>query len=431
MRADFGAMRGFRSELAGIIASGTIRSVYQPIVDLRSGETVGYEALSRGPENSTLASPAALFAAARAEGRLDELDWACRTRAFAGAIDAGMRAPAALFVNGEPEVISSHCPVEHQPLVRRAHNSLKVVHEVTERGLVERPAEMLRAVEELRGEEWGIALDDLGADWRSLALLPFVRPDVVKLDMDLVARPLDDRAARLGRAARAYADWSGAQVLAEGLESELHVERARELGATLGQGWLFGRPGRLDPRSSAMPRTATPLLGKQPAIRDETPVEIVERLMPLTEGSKRQLLGHSIALERRAQELDDAAVVLGTFQTAERFTPATRRRYSALARGSAFVAAFGTGLTERPAAGVRGASFPANHRLLGEWNVIVVAPHFAGALIARDLGDEGPDDDRRFQYALTEDRDTVVRAGRALMLQITASADSMAERSAA
>jgi EAL domain-containing protein (putative c-di-GMP-specific phosphodiesterase class I) len=117
-----------------------------------------------------------------------------------------------------------------------------VVHELTERGLVQRPAEVLRAVEDLRSKQWGIALDDLGADWRSLALLPFVRPDVVKLDMDLVAQPIDERAARLGKAARAYAEWSGARVLAEGLESHAHVERALALGATLGQGWLFGRP---------------------------------------------------------------------------------------------------------------------------------------------------------------------------------------------
>ena len=420
-----------RSELAGIIASGTIRSVYQPIVDLRSGDTLGYEALARGPEDSSLRSPDALFPAARTEGRLDELDWTCRASALAGAMNAGLRAPTALFVNGEPEVFSSDCPAAHEPLLRLARDKLKVVHEVTERGLVEQPAEMLRAVEEMRGEDWGIALDDLGADWRSLALLPFVRPDVVKLDMDLVAEPLDDRATRLASAARAYADWSGAQVLAEGLETEIHVERALTLGATLGQGWLFGRPGPLG-STTPLPRSnAAPLLGKQPAIRDETPVEIVEALLPMLEGTKGELLRHSIELEQRAQDLEDAAVVLGTFQTAERFTPATRRRYSALADGSAFVAAFGAGLTERPAPGVRGASFPANHRLLGEWNVVVVAPHFAGALVARDLGDEGPDAERRFSYALTQDRDIVVRAGRALMLQITALADSRAERSAA
>ena len=419
------------SDIAELITSGQIRSAYQPIVDLRTGETVGYEALARGPRGSDLENPAALFAAARVEGRLAELDWSCRAAAFAGAMEGRLRPPAALFVNAEPEVFPSRCPAGYQPLLQRARDELRVVHELTERGLVAQPAEMLRASEELRGHNWGIALDDLGADWRSLALLPFVRPDIVKLDMDLVAKPIDDRAARLGKAARAYARWSGARVLAEGLETEAHVERALSLGATLGQGWKFGRPGPLNPRNPALQRPGAPLLGKQPAIRDETPVEIVEALMPMVEARKDELLRHSIELEQRAQGLEDAAVVLGTFQTAERFTPATRRRYAALAKGAAFVAALGAGLPEMPEPGVRGASFSSNHRLLGEWNVIVVAPHFARALVARDIGDSGPDAERRFLYALTDDRDVVVRAGRALMLQITALAGGAARRVAA
>jgi hypothetical protein len=51
--------------------------------------------------------------------------------------------------------------------------------------------------------------------------------------------------------------------------------------------------------------------------------------------------------------------------------------------------------------------------------VICVAPHFAGALIAADLGDDGPDMERRFRFVNTRDRDVVVRAGRALMLKVT------------
>jgi hypothetical protein len=47
------------------------------------------------------------------------------------------------------------------------------------------------------------------------------------------------------------------------------------------------------------------------------------------------------------------------------------------------------------------------------------------------MGDGGLDSERRFRYALTDDRDIVVRAGRALMLEITALAATTAERSAA
>ncbi len=62
---------------------------------------------------------------------------------------------------------------------------------MTERALANKPAELLRVVEDIRAQGWGIALDDVGADWRSLALMPFIRPDVIKLDMHLVQVPLD------------------------------------------------------------------------------------------------------------------------------------------------------------------------------------------------------------------------------------------------
>ena len=54
----------------------------------------------------------------------------------------------------------------------------------------------------------------------------------------------------------------------------------------------------------------------------------------------------------------------------------------------------------------------------GEWDVVVLGPHFSAALLARDLGDDGPDLQRTFEYALTYDRDTVVRAASALLSRV-------------
>ena len=60
--------------------------------------------------------------------------------------------------------------------------------------------------------------------------------------------------------------------------------------------------------------------------------------------------------------------------------------------------------------------------LLGEWDVAVVGPHFAGAFVARDLGDTGADGDRRFDFFVTYERELVVRAARALMARIVPAA---------
>jgi DICT domain-containing protein len=61
----------------------------------------------------------------------------------------------------------------------------------------------------------------------------------------------------------------------------------------------------------------------------------------------------------------------------------------------------------------------ADDPLRSEWDVVVVGAHFAGAFVARDLGDQGGiDADRRFEFFVTYDRELVLEAARALMVQI-------------
>jgi DICT domain-containing protein len=110
--------------------------------------------------------------------------------------------------------------------------------------------------------------------------------------------------------------------------------------------------------------------------------------------------------------------VLATFQNAGYFTPRSRDRYVRLARGAALVGVLGFGLGDSPAPGVRGAGLLEDEALLGEWDVAVVSPHFAGAFVARDLGDTGEDGDRRFEFFVTYERELVVKAARALMARI-------------
>ena len=134
-------------------------------------------------------------------------------------------------------------PRDHlRELWERAPSELDVVVEITERALTDRPAELLHAVQASATRGWGIALDDVGADARSLALMPLLRPDVIKLDLRLVQDQPTSEVAEIVNAVNAERERTGAVVLAEGIETEEHLETARALGATLGQGWLFGRP---------------------------------------------------------------------------------------------------------------------------------------------------------------------------------------------
>jgi DICT domain-containing protein len=137
-------------------------------------------------------------------------------------------------------------------------------------------------------------------------------------------------------------------------------------------------------------------------------------------GQKDLLLATTRALEEEASGLGEACVVVSTFQEADRFTPATRRRYERLAASTAFTAALGADMPVEPARGVRGAALDPGDPLRGEWDIAVLGPHYAAALVAEDLGDDGPDMDRRFRFALTFDRDLVVAVVASLMSRVVA-----------
>jgi EAL domain-containing protein (putative c-di-GMP-specific phosphodiesterase class I) len=117
--------------------------------------------------------------------------------------------------------------------------------EVTERDLCDAPGDLLRVAATLHELGWEVALDDVGANDAGVALLPVLRPDVVKLDMGLLAPRLSRGQRVVLRAVEAYVAATGAAVVAEGIESQAHLDRARALGADWGQGWLLGPPGPL------------------------------------------------------------------------------------------------------------------------------------------------------------------------------------------
>jgi diguanylate cyclase (GGDEF)-like protein/PAS domain S-box-containing protein len=110
--------------------------------------------------------------------------------------------------------------------------------------------------------------------------------------------------------------------------------------------------------------------------------------------------------------------VAATFQEARHFTPSTTQRYRDLVARTGFVCALGEDLPVEPVPGVRGATLSPDDPVRGEWDVTVVSPHFSAALLARDLGDIGPDMERMFEYALTYERDTVVAATNALLSRV-------------
>jgi len=350
---------------------------------------------------------------------LEQLDWCCRIGAVLGALEGGLRRPLSVFVNVEPSVAAAAQPPEARRALAAIDGRFGVVVEFTERALTEGPGAVIAKARELRARGWGIALDDVGADPHSLALMPFIEPDVIKLDLSLVRGRPSAHTAAVVSAVGAEAERSGAIVLAEGIETEAQLEIARALGADYGQGWLFGRP---EPLPAVLPEQAPELRVRRAAGAPEiiaTPFEVVTAERPTRRGPKSLLLAISRTLEAQAEAQNESTVILSTFQDDRHLTYATRLRYERLARSAAFVGALGQGLSTEPAPGVRGAGLLAGETLRGEWDVTVVGTHFAAAFVACDVGDDGPDMERRFDFVLTYDRDLAVAAARSLMSRVT------------
>ncbi|HXQ43774.1 MAG TPA: EAL domain-containing protein [Acidimicrobiales bacterium] len=407
-----------------ILEGRQIRTLFQPLVHLVDGEVVGFEALSRGPEGSALEDPLALFAAAEQAGRLVELDWLCAASASRAARRARLHPSLTVFANFRPQTLLSPYPEDDAEDVNRARRQLRIVAEIDENELHHQPADALNAAAHARADGWGVALDNMGATPSSLALLPVLHPDVVKLDLRVLAEHQGEDSAEIETAVRTYAEASGAAVLAQRIETKEDVLSARAFGATYGQGWRYGRPASLPPKSH-VPRAPFQLLRASGSESVFTPFEVVHRHRRSSPTEKRMLVRISTVLEHRALSNGASTILLGCFQDGRHFSGTTSARYGDLAQRSSFTAIFGAHMADviLPEIHVPEIHVPEIHvvdlspeeALCKEWNVIVVGPNYSGALVARDLGETGEDRYRRYDHIVTHDRDLVVEAARSLL----------------
>jgi EAL domain-containing protein (putative c-di-GMP-specific phosphodiesterase class I) len=229
-----------------VLAGRLVQPLFQPIVDLASGMVIGLEALARGPAGTVLEFPDRLFAAAIDAGCLGALDLLCSERSLECAI-AATEPPPLLFTNAEPAVLDQPLSPRLIELVGGGLPFRQVV-EFTERALSAVPGSMLRIAGRTQGWGNGLALDDVGVDPMSLAFLPLIEPEVIKLDMSLLRDPDSDHSRSVCAVVRAEAERTGALVVAEGIETAADLDTARLLGARWGQGWLFGRPAGIEQR---------------------------------------------------------------------------------------------------------------------------------------------------------------------------------------
>ena len=236
--------------------------VFQPIVSLAEGEIVGYEALTRFNDPSDRA-PYEWFTLARLCGLGTQLQTLAASRALAV---AGRPAHTYVSLNFEPSSLGSDALDAILP-----DDLSGIVIEITEQELITDLDRLADDLSALRARGARIALDDTGAGYSGLRHVTLMRPDVIKLDRALVENLHTDPAKlALLESFINFARRTGAQLCAEGVESDEELDTLVELGVDLGQGYRLGRPGPAWP--SLEPEVADELRRRKSRAPDPVPI---------------------------------------------------------------------------------------------------------------------------------------------------------------
>ncbi|QOR67608.1 EAL domain-containing protein [Cytobacillus suaedae] len=233
-----------RNEFRDILKNKAIKILFQPIVCLQTGQTHGYEALSRGPENSEFHYPSTLFSFAEKEGFLYPLEKIAREQALYQS--RNLLQNQKLFINLTPQVIHDpHFTPGHTISLLEQYqiNPENIVFEITERSAITDFQAFKEVLNHYRSQGFKIAIDDAGAGYSSLQAISELEPDYIKVDRSLISG-VDKTEVKnnILEAFVMFAKKMNSKVLAEGIETFEELEKVKELGIDFGQGYYLARP---------------------------------------------------------------------------------------------------------------------------------------------------------------------------------------------
>jgi EAL domain-containing protein (putative c-di-GMP-specific phosphodiesterase class I) len=234
MLPEAAEIEGLQDRLDALLAQpDALSAVFQPIVRLENGTTAAYEGLMRFPAASDLA-PAQWFSAARRLGRGVDLEYAALCTILSAAGPIPRDCPVA--VNLSPSAALE--PAIHDAL---AAQDRALIVEITEHEPF--PADLGAGLKPLRDRGVSIAFDDAGAGYANFTQLLRLRPEIIKIDGELISGIDDDPIARaMATALKSLASELRATTVAEAVETPGQLQTLIGLGIEYGQGFLLGPP---------------------------------------------------------------------------------------------------------------------------------------------------------------------------------------------
>lgn len=219
---------------------------FQPIVNAITTTIEGYECLIRGKKDGQPISPAEFIPLAEETNMIVAIGQFVLREACA----------ALPFLRGDsPYVAVNLSPIElsnpnlllgiERVLTESSADRSRVVFEVTEGATTtDDDVELLKKI---RGLGVKIAIDDFGSGQSNLSYLNTLPAQILKLDRSLITPMVDDQgAASVVKKAIEMAHDLGMTVVGEGVEENEELDALRRMRCDRIQGWLTGRPGRLE-----------------------------------------------------------------------------------------------------------------------------------------------------------------------------------------
>lgn len=231
-------------EFIDVINTKNIRTVFQPIVSLEDLSVMGYEALSRGPENTEMQNPELLLKCAEECDKSFELEWLFICKALENSCHKKLGTK--LFLNIDPAIISSikfRNLFNDKCLEKYGIDFENIIFEITERNDIKNMNRFKDAINFYNSKNSKIAMDDVGSGYSGLNLLCNIKPQYLKLDNQLI-RNIDKDKTKQALVTSMY-DFSkvtNSILIAEGIETEDELRTLINIGIKYGQGYFIQRP---------------------------------------------------------------------------------------------------------------------------------------------------------------------------------------------
>ena len=242
------------TELRRALDKDQLTLSYQPLINLRSGEIAGFEALARWDhEDRGEISPTEFIPVAEESGLIVHLgrwvmDKAARTLAEWDE-KAGQKLPRYVGVNLSAIQVARDdvAEVVESALKSSGLSGDRLTLELTESSIVQDPGRATRVFEALKALDTTVAMDDFGTGYSSLAYLQRLPIDVLKIDKSFVkGMMVDPDAVAIVRAILGLAEALGMSTTAEGIETVELATTLATLGCASGQGFYFSEPLKAD-----------------------------------------------------------------------------------------------------------------------------------------------------------------------------------------